>query len=259
VLALRVNTRLAQSAAVTTLALGFVGVWMLGTDDGDDPAAADPRSLGELALTGGATEAPMGFEDIARVSELVVHVRVADVRPSRLNTGDGAFPTGASIRSDGLGELTVFTEVALDVVDVLAVLAEVSEPTEGHVLTIVVGGGAVFPRLDADQVAALGLVRVVETRPNPDGEGFIQVEAPIEGPLDDFVWGSAPHGDLVEGRQVIIFLQRIGIPSYDGETTFDVWGPVHADGILHPSQAGWVTLEGEAAPLDEMLAITRAR
>lgn len=211
----------------------------------------EPTRLSDLALLGGSTEAPWSFEEMAKRSHVAVVVEVVDVRPSRLNTPDGRFPSAAAIRSQGLSELTVLTDVDVFVGNTLASAGKA--PTPGEQMTITVGGGTIFTSLDADQAAALGITAVTVVPAAVAGGLDREVEVPVNGPVDEFMWGTTPEGELVEGEEALLFLEVLAIPSYDIRgSDLRILSPVHSSAMLHRDGSIWVDHNGTTAPVAAM-------
>jgi len=201
----------------------------------------DPTSLADLSLVDGSTDALMTPGDIAAKAAVVVGGRVIDVRQSRLNTDDGRFPSGAALAQSGTAGLTVLTDVVISVETVPA--GDTSLASAVQDLTLTVGGGAYRTDLDADQARALGILVPTETLPLRDdrdsGPPDVEVEVPADGPVSDYLFGSAPSAAMAEGDSVVVFLTEIDVPGYQGAAALHLLTPVHPDGVLHARGDGW--------------------
>ncbi len=208
----------------------------------------DPVSLRDLAHVGGSTSLALSNEEIAKQSQIAVVAVVTDVQPSRLNTRDAAFPSAKEIEAGGLDDLVVLTDVEVKIVRTVGAGTNVADIAAGEILVVTVGGGTIFTSLDADQAAALGVMEVVgdggqlyfeegEIGPEPGSE----LEVPVDGPVERFLWGSAPDEDLTEGDTVVLFLTRLSIDGYQGAPVFEYWTPVHPSGVFQRTDGGdWV-------------------
>ena len=211
--------------------------------------APDPVSTAELTGVGGATYLDLTSEEIRGRAGLVLDATVIDVRRSRLNTDDGAFPPAEVLEERGVTSLDVVTDVVVGVVDVLdARRGVVGVPSPGDRFTITVGGGRFVTRLGVARARALGMTDssvIVPTTVEPVvcpehephcGPPQIEVETPVTAPVD-FVYGSSPGERLTEGERVVVFLERVPLRRYGGGT-FEAWVPVHPAGILRPTEDG---------------------
>ena len=211
-----------------------------GANDG-----ADPVSLSELAVLGGATYEGLSPEQLADRTELAIEAVVIDVRPSHLNTSDGLFPSAEDILTNGLSELVVLTDITIKIVKTLGSSSEAPTLNEGDLFTITVGGGTIFTTLSVEQANALGATEISQDFPeHTEGDGLppdVEIEEPVNSPIE-FVWGTAPDEDLTEGDTVAVFLTRVIVTGYEsaaGEVT--MWGPVHPYGVFQRGgQQEWI-------------------
>lgn len=211
----------------------------------------EPTRLSDLALLGGSTEASWTFQEMAEKSDMAVVVQVVDVKPSRLNTPDGRFPTAEEIKTNGLTDLTVLTDVEVVVSEVLA--ATDDSLRNGERMIITVGGGTIFTALSADQAQALGIMEVTVVPSDVAGAPDKEIEVPMNGPVDEFMWGTTPEGELVEGEESLLFIHEIDIPSYvKNAPELRILAPVHSSAMLHRDASRWVNHHGDVAPVAEM-------
>ena len=161
----------------------------------------------------------------------------------------------------GLDDLVVLTDVEVEVVWTVGAGANVAVFAAGKFLVVTVGGGTIFTSLDADQAAALGVMKVVgdggqryfdegEIGPEPGSE----LEISVDGPVERFLWGSAPNEDLTEGNTVVLCLTRLSIDGYQGSLGFEYWTPVRSSCVLQRTDDGnWVgPTRGRAVDVDEL-------
>lgn len=211
--------------------------------------APDPSSTAELAgVGGGATSMALTLDQVRERADLVLEARVVDVRRSRLNTADGAFPSAESLETRGVSRLDVLTDVEVEVLDVLDARSRTGIPSSGDRFVIIVGGGRFETRLDLRRARALGMTEstvIVPTTIEPPvcpenepdcGPPEIERETPVTAPVD-LTYGMSPGERFTEGETALVYLERLALRTYEGGT-FEAWVPVHPIGILRPTGDG---------------------
>lgn len=223
--------------------------------------AAEPTSLAELRGMGGGSYLEMTAEEIAAISDVVIEAVVVDVKKSRLNTGDGLFPTGSDIEAHGFGSLVVLTDVEVRVVRTLgATRSDLVYPPE-EVVTITIGGGQYKTLLDLDQATALGLTEVVNGTFPPHSENNtnppdIEVTRPVTGGGQEIVWGTSPDENLSEGDRVVLILVRHEVPGYANSQPIVVLSPTHPLGVFHKNDEGqWVDRRRKVVDVETLSAL----
>ena len=178
----------------------------------------DPTSLADVGSAGGgASYQILSTDEIAELSELALEVVVVDVRQSRLNTGDGKYPSAEQIEKLGTTGLDIVTDV---VVEIQRTVADKTGkgPGAGEQFTIVVGGGTFYTTLSEAQGRASGIILEVEVatdggatgspihgegnQPDPD----LEEEVAWDGPLFGFEWGWTPSEHMAEGDRLVVLL-----------------------------------------------------
>lgn len=206
---------------------------------------ADPTSLSELAVVGGATYEGLTPEELAGRSELAIEAIIIDIRPSHLNTSDGLFPSTGEILAKGLSDLTVMTEVTVEIVSTLGKSDEAPSLANGDTFTLGVGGGAFYTTLSVEQATALGVTAVDQDFPeHTEGDGLppdVEIEEPVETPVR-ITWGTTTDMDLTEGDHVALFLTKVTVAAFEaGESDVEYWSPVHPYAVFHRSpDGGWI-------------------
>jgi hypothetical protein len=201
--------------------------------------------LRELAVLGGATYEGLTPEQLAGKSELAVEVVIIDIRPSHLNTSDGLFPSADEILADGMCNLTVMTNVTVEIFRTLGRSDDAPTLNNGDSFTLAVGGGTIYTTLSVEQANALGVTTVNEEFPeHTEGDSLppdVEIEEPVDAPVK-FTWGTTPDIDLTEGDHVALFLTRVTVPAYAaGEGDIEYWSPVHPYAVFHRSSDGdWI-------------------
>ncbi len=219
----------------------------------------DPVSLAELGDSGGASYQAATLEEIAAESELLLEVEVLDVKRSRFNTADGAFPSLSQVEEYGMSDWNVTTDVDVKVVRVLKSADPTVSVAEGRTFTLTVGGGQVTVLLDPERANAIGVTddEVLGGGEHVEGDTSppdIEISRPVTEPVEvTFGYGSGV--DLAEGDKVVIFLARVEFDGFGDSPSFTGWVPVHPDGVLYASGDGrWLTdrSSGEAVDVEAL-------
>jgi len=232
--------------------------------------APDPTSLTEVSYAGGGSDfAELKAAEIAGLADLAVEVVVVDIRPSRLNTANGGFPTGAEIDENTLIGLSIVTDVEVELVKTVGNRGRGRDfrMRKGDRFIVTVGGGTIVTDLDQAQATAIGAMEVETISEDPEhvhteGESHPpdeEIETPWVGILEEFIWGSAPGEAMTEGDRFVVLLTDFEIPGFAESHRLQYWSPTHPSGIFRENQgkgkrkgqSRWVAdLTGEEVDLE---------
>lgn len=222
--------------------------------------AAEPTALSDVNVEGGGTYEPLRTVENAELADVIVEARVVDVQKSYVNTKDGLFPTVDDLTKSGFTDLTVLTDVEMEVISTLGSTNDAFAYNPGSTITITVGGGVYRMALSASDANALGFTEV-KNGPFPEhneGDGLPpdeEIEGPVTEPLE-FTWGTTTDIVLEEGETVTILLIQHEIDGYDTDL-LTLLSPVHPGGVFRQTTDGvWVSdYAEETVDIHELVTI----